>query len=75
MIDKRAITIDFSSLVDVNIRSRNDGLDNSLAVGALAVASSFERISCLTKGEAIEVVSTRNIALKSSEHTGVTRVA
>jgi len=70
-----ATAFDFSNLVDVDIRSGDDGLDDSLAIEALAIASSFKCLSCLTEGETGGTVSKKNFGLQFSEHTGVTRVA
>jgi hypothetical protein len=51
----------FSSLVDVNIRSGDDGLDDPLAIGALATASGFKCLARLCEREAIGTLSTTNI--------------
>lgn len=51
----------FSSIVDVNIRSGDDGLDDPLAIGALATASSFKCLARLRERETIKTLSTINI--------------
>lgn len=51
----------FSSLVDVDIRSRYDGLDDPLAIGALAIASSFKCLARLREREAMRALSMTNI--------------
>jgi hypothetical protein len=52
---------DFSRLVDVDIRSGDDGLDDPLAIGALAIASGFKRLTRLHERETIGTFSTTNI--------------
>lgn len=43
----------FSNLVDVDVRTRDHDLDDSLAIGTLAVASDFKCFTCLHEWETV----------------------
>jgi hypothetical protein len=48
----------FSNLVDVDVRTGDHDLDDPLAIGTLAVAGDFKRLTCLREWETIGTVNT-----------------